>query len=233
MQQQIICGLLYSQPINIDAYGFFGIVLTAAKILAVPAPTITAAPVASLGTVAGSTKLALTPNNSSDTFKINVVSSVTTTPSVGDTPPGTSYTSGDNIIGVDLTTNKYIDIYEIDAGGKVVAFSEVSPTDTMTLASDLQIISTSIGSVSNSTKVSLNSSSNTFKYVIRSSALGSIPAVAGTTVPNGAVTYTSGNDITGVDPTTNKYLDIYEVNTSTQKIYRFKEIMLTTSKHKC
>jgi hypothetical protein len=49
-------------------------------------------------------------------------------PTIGSAAPGQAYTSGSDITGVDATNNKYVDIYELDGYGKVVAFQEITLT---------------------------------------------------------------------------------------------------------
>jgi hypothetical protein len=185
------------------------------------------------GTVAGSTKLTVTPLKSGDKFDIVKSSTaLTTLPVQGATLPGgaTAYTSGSDITGVDPTTNKYIDVYEVDSNSKIVAAKEITLTASQLTASALTAAPTAgVGTAAGSTQLTLtpNTSGNTFKVVVSSSKLATLPGL-GSTAPTAATAYTSGGDITGVDQTTKKYVDIYEVDVA-GKVAAFKEITLTGS----
>ncbi|ADY57465.1 hypothetical protein Sgly_3199 [Syntrophobotulus glycolicus DSM 8271] len=195
----------------------------------IAAPVLSATPVQAPGSKAKSVKLTLTPNNAGDTFKIQVVSKPGKLPGIGVKAGGKAYTSGGDITGVDTTSKKYIDIYEVDATGKVTAFTEITVTAESITAPDLKTSTLAPGSVAGTTKVTLTPlvKGDTFRYVISNAALGSLPLV-GETVPGGAVAYTSGEDISGIDETTNKYLDVYEVDGS-GKVVAFKELTIAAS----
>jgi hypothetical protein len=199
------------------------------KLLSTPlaAPSIGTAPTQEVGTTIGSTKLILSLD-SGTSFKVNVVSRPTAIPAIGSTPLGTAYISGNDITGVDITTNKYVDVYELDASGKVVNFTELTVTaanSTAPLFKSAPVVAP--GSQALSTKVTLtaNTKGDTFAYIV-GSAPGAIPQ-EGSTVPTSAIGYTSGADITGVDTKTNRYLDLYEV--SGGNVVAFKEIILAGS----
>ena len=106
---------------------FTEIAITGSQILG-PAPlisNITAAP----GDFTGATALTLTPDTSGDTFRAkDVGSTATAIPLVGDTPPvgATTYTSGSSFIVT--TAGDHVDVYELNASGHVVAFTELTIT---------------------------------------------------------------------------------------------------------
>lgn len=68
------------------------------------------------------------------------------------------------------------------------------------------------GSAVSTTKLTITplKTGDLFKYLISTTAISPLP-VTGGPLPTGTTLYTSGNDISGVDVTTNKYIDVYEV----------------------
>ncbi|WP_407313076.1 hypothetical protein [Desulfosporosinus sp. SB140] len=193
----------------------------------IAAPVLGTVPTVAMGTSAQSVKLALTPNNSEDTFKVQVVSKASKIPGVGIAASGKAYTSGSDITGVDATKNKYIDIYEVDGSGKIVAFSEIIVTAGSITAPSPTAATAAPGSVPLTTKITVTplKKEDTFQVLISASTITALP-VTGGDLPTGTTAYTSGSDLTGVDATTNKYVDVYEVDTSS-KIVAFKEFTLT------
>ncbi len=92
-----------------------------------PAPGFGTPPIAGPGTQSGTTKVTGVTAGSGNELKVLVTSSSTSKPNVGDTVPSgaSSYTAGNDISGVDATTNKYVAVYEVDGNGKIVKFSEI------------------------------------------------------------------------------------------------------------
>ncbi|TGE32644.1 hypothetical protein [Desulfosporosinus sp. Sb-LF] len=193
----------------------------------IAAPVLTTLPVADIGASAGSTKLTLVANNSGDTFKVQVVSKVTPLPALGATASGKAYTAGSDLTGVDATTNKYVNVYEVDGTGKIVAFSEITLTAGNITAPVVKTATATPGSAAVTTKLTLTplKKGDTFQYLINTAAISTLP-VTGGTLPTGTTIYTSGNDITGVD--VDKYIDVYEVD-GTSNIVAFKEFKLTAN----
>ncbi|MFF2020166.1 S-layer homology domain-containing protein, partial [Paenibacillus sp. NPDC058177] len=131
------------------------------------------------------------------------------------------------------TTNRYIGIYEVDSNNKVVSFKLIILT-----AGDIKVpapvtaptlpASPLPGTNLNTTKVTTSVGAGNHLVTKVSSSLIPTPNV-GDAAPTGAgVTnpYTPGEDITGVDATTNKYIGVYEVD-SNNKVVAFKLIILT------
>jgi hypothetical protein len=140
----------------------------------------------------------------------------------------TAYTSGSDITGVNPTTNQYVDLYEVDSTSKVVAVKEIALTASQITAPAITTAPTiAVGTAAGSTNLTLapNVTGDTFKVVVASTKLATLPVLGGT-VPTTGTLYTSATDLTGVDETTNKYVDIYELDSS-GKIAAFKEITLS------
>jgi hypothetical protein len=194
------------------------------KVGDITAPSITVAPTAAPGTIAGSTSLTLTPNTIGDTFAISVVKSITKLPVYGLSPGGKTYpyTSGKDIATFDTTANNYVDVYEVNGTGNIIAFKELTLVASNITAPTLKVHS-SPGLTAGSTKLSLTTlkAGDTFKeqIVVAPTAL----PVIGTLAPGAS--YTNESDITNVDTNTNKYVDLYEVDGS-GKITAFKEVTL-------
>ncbi len=85
-----------------------------------PAPSLAVTAVA--GSVYHTTTLTVTPG-AGNTIQYAVSTSVYTAPKIGASVTGlTTYTAGSNIAGVDATTKKYLNVYEVDSNGRVVKF---------------------------------------------------------------------------------------------------------------
>jgi hypothetical protein len=192
----------------------------------VSAPQITA--VATAGSVDNSTKVTATAG-AGNTLAYKVSSSSITTPAVGDTPAGvTAYTSTNDITSVDRDTNKYVGIYELDSNGDVVKFKLITLTKTeINMPSAPTLTATaSAGTANRSTKVTATAGAgNTLAYKVSTTTV-TTPDVGD--VPVGTTAYTSANDITTVDATTNKYLAMYELDTNGE-VVKFKLITITNS----
>jgi len=116
---------------------FSQVEITAAEIGAL-APAITDTPAASAGTALGTTAVAVTPNNAGDTLATEVSAAGLATPLLGSAAPTgvtvvNPYTSGGNL---SVVATDYVGIYELNAHGAVVAFSQiqVGAADIMTAA---------------------------------------------------------------------------------------------------
>ncbi|MFB9278576.1 putative Ig domain-containing protein [Cohnella cellulosilytica] len=94
----------------------------------VPAPGFGTTPTAQPGAQPGTTKVTGVAAGDGNQLKVLVTSGSTPKPNVGDAVPSgaSSYTAGNDISGVDATTNKHIALYEVDSSGKVVKFSEIT-----------------------------------------------------------------------------------------------------------
>ncbi|WP_052246091.1 cell wall-binding repeat-containing protein [Clostridium tyrobutyricum] len=96
--------------------------------ISVYAPAIDAT--AAQGTATGSTAITATLPSGANGFKYKVGTSATAAPKIGDALPAgtTSYSSGNDIAGVDDSTNKYVDLYAVDGDGNIVGFTEITLT---------------------------------------------------------------------------------------------------------
>jgi hypothetical protein len=135
-----------------------------------------------------------------------------------------------------VTSETFV-IVEVDKGGQLSNVS--SSTITMNnVAAPALTATASAGSVEGATKVTAAVTANTsdtlayeFSNVtISTPKVGTVETLAsdGTAEAGSIYAYTSGNDITGVDATTNKYLGIYELNSNMQ-VVKFKQITLSSS----
>ncbi|MBT2762022.1 Ig-like domain-containing protein, partial [Paenibacillus sp. ISL-20] len=106
---------------------------------------------AAKGTEAGTTKITGEPANG-NSFKVFVSDQLLSFPLRGeDVPVGAEdYVPGANIAGVDVDTNKYVGVYEIDPSGKIVGFklitltaNEIHPLPTVTLTEPESTVNTS------------------------------------------------------------------------------------------
>lgn len=161
-------------------------------------------------------------------FAYKVSSEEIPTPNVGDVvADATEYSSGDDIPGVDTVTNNCVGIYELDAENKVVKFAAhvvidgeiyVAPPEPEE-APALEV-TFEAGTSTGATKATIASElgeGNHFAYKVADAEILT-PNVGD--VAEGTTEYTSGEDIIGVDDTTNKYLGIYELDAE-NKVVKF------------
>jgi hypothetical protein len=83
------------------------------------------------GSIDGSTTLTVIPASGNSIYYKVSSSGIgrNNTPKVGLTPSGTTkFTTKDNITTADATTNKYLEVYELDGSGMVVKFKEITLT---------------------------------------------------------------------------------------------------------
>ncbi|MFC5470547.1 S-layer homology domain-containing protein [Cohnella suwonensis] len=191
------------------------------------------------GSEAGTTSVSDTINPLNH-LVVKVSSSSILTPGVGATIASQGvtvpYTSGGNIAGVDPITNKFVAVYEVNSNGLIVSFQLVilAPLDINGNWVPLSIAATAPGSVRGSTRVTgIFGQANHLTIGLSNSPI--ITPVKGdlaplNTNPDKAVleNYIQGFDIPFVDATTNKYLGIYEVDSS-NKVVSFKLITLVAS----
>lgn len=87
-----------------------------------PAPALVAT--FAEGTAEGSTKATITDMvGAGNHFAYKVATAAVTKPNVGDVIDGTvTYTSGNDITGVDASSNKYLGLYELTTDNKAVKF---------------------------------------------------------------------------------------------------------------
>jgi uncharacterized repeat protein (TIGR02543 family) len=202
-----------------------------------PAPTLPAT--AQAGTQPGTTQISATPAGG-DHLVVIVSSSPIATPNVGDNAPSGSnvidpYTGGTNIPGVDATTNKYVGVYEVDANNHVVAFQQITLSNSSIAPSastpaPALTATAQAGTQPGTTQISATPNSGDHLVVIVSSSPITTPNV-GDNAPSGSSVidpYTSGTNIPGVDATTNKYVGVYEVD-SNNHVTAFQQITLTDS----
>lgn len=142
--------------------------------------------------------------------------------------PAQLYTIGSNIqynVLYNMNTYYVLDVYEVNENKAIVAFKEFSPISNYAAAPVANVSIPSSGSSAGSTQLSLTPvyGSGAFKIQISTKVISSLPANASTAK---GTAYNSGiNNVTGVDPVKNRYLDIYEVDTS-GKTLAFKEVIL-------
>ncbi|MFC5470549.1 S-layer homology domain-containing protein [Cohnella suwonensis] len=221
------------------------ITLTSADIKQlVPVPSLSAE--ATPGTITG-TKVAATVGTADNYLTVKVSSASLPTPNVGDTVPisgsqgvTSPYTSGNDITGVDAITNKFVAVYESNSVGKVVAFELITLTAANingNLAPLLTTASATAGTVEGSTSITATIAGANHLAIKFSNEAIATPN-SGEDAPLNAspdwsvlASYTQGSDILFVDDTTNKYLGVYEVDSS-NKVVSFKLITLIASEIK-
>jgi len=233
-------GAAYGDDGRVVIVGARGDILT--PIIPPPAPDFDPLPDAEPGVATGTTKLpSVTLGKVGNKLKLRVTSAPIapeSRPYVWDDVPAgaVAYTIGDDISGVDATTNKYVELYETSPSGKILSFSIIELT-----SADIKSGSSGgnpapgfgstptaePGTQPGTTKVTgVTAGGNNQLKVLVTSNSTSKPNV-GDAVPNGAKAYTVGSDITGVDATTNKYIAVYEVD-GNGKIVKFSEIVLSS-----
>jgi hypothetical protein len=234
---------LYDADSSNKVVSFALITLTSADIKhLIPAPPLTAT--ATPGTVAG-TKVSATVG-AGNHLVVQISSAFVQTPNVGVGEPvgipglTSPYTSGNDITGVDVATMKYVAVYESDSNWHVVSFTLFTLTAAdinSNLAPPLASATAAAGTVEGSTSVTATIAGA--NHLVVKFSNGTIltpntgedaPVIA---YPDWSVIdpYTQGSDITYVDDATNKYLGVYEVNSS-NKVVSFKLITLIASEIK-
>jgi hypothetical protein len=162
---------------------------------------------------------------------LKATASSTTAPITISTAASTS-----NLFKFTVTSETFV-VVEADKGGQLSNAS--SSTITMNnVAAPALTAKVSAGSVEGATKVTAAVTANTTDTLayefsnttISTPKVGTVETLAsdGTAEAGSIYAYTSGNDITGVDATTNRYLGIYELN-SNMEVVKFKQIILTSS----
>jgi len=193
------------------------------------APTIATVTVGA-GSESGTIAATVTPNTAGDTFEAEVSTSSQTTPLQGSRPPSgaTAYTSGSNLTAV---SGDYLDLYEVNASGKVVGFSQTQLTSSEigssapTTAPTIGSVTIGKGSASGTiaATVTPNTAGDTFEAEVNTSS--QTTPLQGSTPPSGASAYTSGANLSAA---AGEYLDLYEVNAS-GKVVGFSQAQLTSS----
>lgn len=200
---------------------------------AVPAPAITGYNVVE-GSAVGATSVtynAATGNS----LKVKKDTSAIAVPNVGDDASalGAAYTSGADI--VNAVAGDHVGLYEVDGNGKVVKFVDIELD-----ASDIKAAppvpapaltaSVAAGNATGTTAVTATASGTNILAVEVSDSAIPTPNVGDAAPTGNGVTnpYTSGDDISGVDATTNKYVGVYELD-GAGKVVSFKLFTLTAA----
>ncbi len=194
-------------------------------------PELSPAPTAAASTdVLGDTTITASAA-SGDTLTVQVSGSSIPTPAVGSAAPTTgsgvttNYTSGTDLA---AAAGDYIGVYEVNAGGNVVAFSLVGPLTTGDLGQTAPAITTvaaAYGSASGTTAIDVTPNTAGDTFLVQD--VGAAPTVApllGATPPGGATAYTSGSNLAVA---VNDLVDIYEVNGG--RIVAFTELTITSA----
>ncbi|MCD9024085.1 S-layer homology domain-containing protein [Cohnella silvisoli] len=236
---------IYEVDSNGKVMKFQLITLTAADIKPIatgsPAPSTVA--VAAQGSAPGTTKIIATPFNVGSHIAIKLAFSTTNVPLVGDSlPAGPTVLNnymGDEIAGMDNTTNKYIVVYEVDSADKIVACKEIKLIAAdITPVGALPTLSAAVtpGTAAGATSVTATVSNPLNHLVIYGSKSAFLSLNIGDPEPTisnvGLVSqYTSGLDITFMDAVMKIYLAVYEAN-SDGIIVNYKLITLTSGDFK-
>ncbi len=222
---------VYELDSNNKVVKFKLITVTADQINTDAAPILGAS--ASAGAVNETTKITASVS-SGNHLAIKVSSVEISIPNIGDAVPigeGVTnvYTSGSDISSVDAVTNKYIGVYELDSNNKVVKFRQIILTanEINNKAAELNV-TIDKGITNGSTKITASVSSGNHLGIKVSSVEIPIPNIGDAAPTGSGVTnaYTSGNDISGVDAATNKYIGVYELDNN-NKVVKFKLITVT------
>jgi hypothetical protein len=199
-----------------------------------PSLNATAAP----GSTDGSTVVTVNGSIGTNHLAVLVSSSDIPTPAVNADSSAivgliNNYQSGTGeITGVNATSNKYVGVYELDGTGKVVAFKEITLDNTMIKspapATPTLNVTVTHGTATGSTNVNVSNVIDTNNHlgVYVSSSQISTPNVgepAPTAAPGFTNNYDSGTDITGVSTDGNKFVCVYELDSS-DNVVAFKEI---------
>ncbi|MBH5318581.1 S-layer homology domain-containing protein [Paenibacillus sp. GSMTC-2017] len=165
---------------------------------------------------------------------IKVSNSSTATPYIGEyVPEGTinPYLSTD--ISADSNFNKYVAVYELNENNNIIKFAQIELTDDdvkqpKPFADPLYYQSVNKGSELFTTQISLNPVTDVGNRIVAvvSNQLIDTPYI-GDSAPSGAnvIDPYEGTDISGVDPVTNKFIALYEVDTK-GNVIKFASITL-------
>ena len=203
------------------------------------------------GTQAGTTKLTGAAAGAENHLVVQVSSVSISRPNVGDMAPTSAsvpglidpYIVGDDISGVDATTNKYVVLYEVDSAGKVVKFSQIELTSGEIKPNPVQApdfeetLTAQPGTQTGTTRLTGAAAGAGNHLAVQVSTASISRPNVGDLAPTGASVlglidpYIVGDDISGVDATTNKYVVLYEVD-SAGKVVKFSQIELTSGEIK-
>jgi len=112
-----------------DVVAFSELTLTSAQV-ASPAPALGSTPTAAASTTIGATYITATPNTAGDSFAVQVSTDSLMTPALNSSAPAGSGVTNPYSPGADLNAapGNYVGVYELNASGEVVAFSELTLT---------------------------------------------------------------------------------------------------------
>ena len=208
----------------------------------VKAPGFSPEPDPGPGTEPGTTGIPGVTPVTGNHLLVKVSSSIIATPNTGDAAPtGTGvidpYTAGSDIPGVDAVVNKYIGLYEADSSNKVVKFKlivlgtdDINPWPTTPVPEFSPVPDPGPGTEPGTTGIpGVTPVTGNHLLVKVSSSIIATPNT-GDAAPTGTGVidpYTAGSDIPGVDAVVNKYIGLYEADSS-NKVVKFKLIVLGT-----
>ena len=208
----------------------------------VKAPGFSPEPDPGPGTEPGTTGIPGVTPGTGNHLLVKVSSSIIATPNTGDAAPTGSgvidpYTAGSDIPGVDAVVNKYIGLYEADSSNKVVKFKlivlgaeDINPGPAAPVPGFSPEPDPGPGTEPGTTGVpGVTPVTGNHLLVKVSSSIIATPNT-GDAAPTGSGVidpYTAGSDIPGVDAVVNKYIGLYEADSS-NKVVKFKLIVLGT-----
>ncbi|MDQ0167206.1 hypothetical protein J2S11_003131 [Bacillus horti] len=206
----------------------------------IPAPAFVPDPVAGPGQQPGTTSLSSVNPEAGNHLAVQVSSSIIPIPNVGDdAPTGANviapYSEGDDIPDVDITTNRYVGLYEIEPTGKIVRFTLVTLTEEDIQSGPQQAPEfnpkpfAEPGIQFGTTRLDGVIPALGNQLVVKTSHMSNPIPNEGDNAPIGIGVinpYVLGNDIPTVDPIINRYVGLYEVD-SMGRVVKFSEVIIT------
>jgi hypothetical protein len=194
-----------------------GYTTTANLSLNVSAPDLTNA-VITPGSTTGATSVTASVGSGHQLEYVLANNPNSSSPDTGDPVPSDAkaYTSGTDIPAV---PGQYLDMYEMDVNGNIVAYHEYALTGVDISAPDLTNASVAPGITNGTTSLTASvGTGDRLAYVLGNEPISSLPGV-GDSAPSDTVAYTSGAAILA---TSGQYLDMYELD-GNGKIVLFHE----------
>lgn len=179
------------------------------------------------GSLAGTTKITYT-KGASNTLYVKV-SSAPLTCATGDTVPGsaTSYTTATDITGADITTNKYVGLYEVNAQGIVQGFHNYDVSGDISLNLAGVTAADALGSSNDGKTIvtlpTLPTGATAYLYKLSGSAADVVIPAAGT-VCNAAGGYVAATVGANTIPTTDTWKIAIAAVDATGKVVQFTNV---------
>lgn len=134
------------------------------------------------------------------------------------------YVPNEDIVGVHVFNNRYIQVYEIDQANKIVGFQEILLTmDTINIPSFY--VMAGPGDTNGTTKLSVEGFMGTLKYMLSEQSI--TPPQINTVAPENLVTFNNNAEI---DVSTNdwKYIGVYDIDNE-NKVIEFYQFEITAA----